>query len=323
MGNGRTGGRKVGGLGIVVLAAVVISALLALFVVVARRDGGPGAGASGVRVFVPVPPLADFVRHIGGSHVDVSVLVDPGRSPHTFEPTPRQMADLSEADVYFTVGLPFEREIARKLEGSLADLRIVDASEGVTFLMSPVHGDEGEHHGETERDPHIWLDPLRAKIVAGNMARALAEVDAGNRPTYERGLTAFEKDLDALHERVSRMIEPVRGKAFLVFHSSFGYFAERYGLVEVPVEVMGKEPSARELTHLVERAREIGARVIFVQAQFARTSAEAVARETGTRLVDLDPLGTDYVRSIEEIAGKLADALGDDASGFSEGSERD
>ena len=323
MDNGSTGRRTRRRLGIVVAAAVLIAVLLALSIALLRRPAGPAVDVSGVRVFVGVPPVADFVRKIGGSHVDVAVLVNPGRSPHTFEPTPRQMADLSRADVYFTIGLPFEREIARKLSGSLTGLRIVDASDGVTLLTSPVHERETAHDHETERDPHVWLDPLRAKTVAGNIAHALKEIDAANGPAYERGLTAFQEELDELHARVSGILEPVRGKAFLVFHASFGYFAERYGLVEVPVEVMGKEPSARELTHLVERAREMGARVIFVQAQFARTSALAIARETGTRLVDLDPLGADYVRSIEDIAEKLADALDDGASTSLQGGERD
>jgi len=322
MDDGKTGRRDRRQLGLAGAAVLTVAALVMLCVVAFRHPPEPPESGQGVRVFVGIPPMADFVRRIAGPRGDAKVLVGPGRSAHTFEPTPRQMAELSEADVYFTIGLPFERKIARKLSASLARLRVMDASKGVTFLASSER-DHGAAEAHAAHDPHIWLDPIRVKIVAGNIADALSEIDPAGKADYEKRLADFRRDLDDLHARVSQILMPVRGKEFLVFHPSFAYFAKRYDLVEVPAEVMGKEPSAKELAGIVDETRRMQTRVIFVQVQFAQASARAIARETGMRLVDLDPLGDDYIRDIEEIARKVADGLADVSSPARQGRDSD
>jgi zinc transport system substrate-binding protein len=270
----------------------------------------PAACAAPARigVFVSVLPQAYFVERIGTDHVTVDVLVGPGQSPHTFEPTPRQMARLGKARVFFTIGVPFENTLLPKISRSFQDLLIVDTREGVEFLPLARHDDHGPPgvHGQEQAqgapDPHIWLDPGRVKVQARIICRTLVRMDPANRCSYEQNLEAFLVDLDRLDGDLRTIFAPLKGSRVYVFHPAFGYLADAYGFVQVPVEFGGKEPSARQLAILVRQAREDGVRVIFVQPQFSRKNAQAIARDIGGTVVPIDPLPRDYIREMRGMA---------------------
>lgn len=265
------------------------------------------AGDRTLSVVVSIPPQAYFVERVGGERVAVEVLAGPGDDPHTFEPTARRMAAVTGADVYFRIGVPFEETLAAKLAASAPGLRIVDTRAGITLRpMASGH----DHAGHAENtDPHTWLDPLLAARQAATIAAELARMDPAGAEVYSRGLADFTADLHEVDRQLEQALRPVRGGAILVFHPAFGYFAERYGLRQVAVEMEGKEPSPRQLANLVALARQTGTRVVFVQPQFATKSAQAIAREIGGTVVPLDPLARDYLANLRAIAEAIRQGL--------------
>lgn len=264
-------------------------------------------------VFVSVPPQKYFVDRIAGDHAQTRILIAPGQSPHTYTPTPRQIADLSRASVYFTIGIPFEEQIAKKAAAQNRSLRIEDMGRGVERFDAVEHEHEHEHghhdeHGEL--DPHIWMSPRNAVSMAENTAAVLSALDPTNREAYEKNKQALIADLRALDHKLSAMLEPFKGQRFYVYHPAFGYFAQAYGLEQVAVETGGKEPPARTLDALIRSARSDGVRVIFVQPQFSKKSADRVAREIGGVVIPLDGLAEDYIANMEIMAQEIV-------SGFS------
>jgi len=272
-------------------------------------------GDKAVNVFVSILPQAYVVEQLGGPHVEVDVLVGSGQSPHTFEPTPRQMAKLAEARVYFSVGVPFEARLLKKITATYKDLKVVDTRRGIALRVTEKGheegtGERGQHgHAAEEPDPHFWLNPRLAKIQAANICEGLTTADPEHAAYYKKNLKEFQRKLDELDAKIAKALAPLKGKEFMVFHPAFGYFGDRYGLKQVAVEIEGKEPSARQLAALIDEAKHKGVRVIFVQPQFSRKSAEAVARAIGGAVVPMDPLARDYMKNLEDMAEKVGNAL--------------
>jgi zinc transport system substrate-binding protein len=271
------------------------------------RDGG-GRDTDALSVYVSILPQTYFVERIGKEHVTVDVLVLPGQSPATYEPSARQMAGLERADVMFTVGVPFERAVVPKIERMFPELDVVDTSRGITLRrMAAEHNHDHGHEehvsdGRAGRDPHIWLSPRLVKIQAATIRDALKRLRPSQAAAFDRNYDAFAADLDRLDKTLAESMRPVAGKEMLVFHPSFGYFADAYGLRQVAIESEGKEPGPRELERIIARARGSGMRVIFVQKQFSTRSAAAIAEAIGGAVVPIDPLARDYIGNLTRLA---------------------
>jgi zinc transport system substrate-binding protein len=265
----------------------------------------PGA----MRVFVSILPQKDFVERVAGARAEVSVLVGPGQSPATYEPTPRQIARLAGARIYFRIGVPFEAAWLTRIRAASPALAIVDTAERIRKrpVDRPTAGARPAEEGN--EDPHVWTDPALVKVMAGSIRGTLERLDPAHAPEYARNEAAFVSDLDALDVEVRHRLASARGKAFLAFHPSWGYFADAYGLRQIPVESGGKEPGPRTLVAAVEQAKALGIRVVLVQEQFSRRTAEAIAREIGGRVVAVDPLAEDYVQNLRKVAETIAAAL--------------
>ena len=305
----------------------MLVALLALGLVA----GSPPAGATQARklkIVVSILPQAYFVERIGGERVEVDVLVGPGQSPHAWEPTPRQVEGLARAQVYFRIGIDFENTLVPRIEKMFRHLRIVDTRQNVPLRsmtadeLAAGEAEGGHEHSEACAhgtgsttapaglpDPHIWLSPLLAKIQAQTICDALVELDPEHAEEYRSNLAAFHSDLDRVHARIAEVLAPLKGRPVFVYHPAFGYFTDAYGLRQVPVEMGGKEPTARQLAALIEKAKATGAKVIFVQPQFPTKSATAVAQAIGGAVVPIDDLARDYLRNLEELADRIKAAV--------------
>ncbi len=269
-----------------------------------------------LKIAVSIPPQAACVERIGGEHVAVSVLVGPGQSPATYDPTPRQLSEMASASLYFRIGVAFEERFAEVLTSTCPKLRIIDTRRGVTLrrIEGACHHDADEAHAHHAHgsgdDPHIWLDPRLVKVQARTICEALVAADPSHAAEFERNLAALLADLDQVHARITQRLASFKGRAFFVFHPAFGYFADAYGLEQVAVELGGKSPSARQLVALTERAKTSGATCVFVQKQFAAASAQAVADAIGGDVVTLDPLARDVLTNLDEMAARIAGAWG-------------
>ncbi len=298
------------------------NALLALCLCcVACHAEKAGQFEPAVIAFVSVPPQAYLVERVGGDHVTVEVLVGPGQSPATFEPTPRQMTRLDEAQVYFRIGVPFENTLLPEVQAIYPDLKVCDLREGIELLEiedGHQHRHEGDDRGvadesrqsrPTELDPHVWLDPDLVKIMARNTCDELCRLDSAHARNYRGNRDAFVVELDSLRSRIAALLAPHKGKSFFVFHPAYGYFGRAFDLRQVAIEGDGKEPGAKELAALMERARADGAKVIFVQPQFSSKGAQAIADAIGATVVPIDPLARDYLDNLEQVAEAVARGL--------------
>jgi zinc transport system substrate-binding protein len=262
--------------------------------------------AQGPTAFVSILPQAGLLKQLVGDEIEVRTLIGEGQSPHAYEPTARQLAALGEAELWFTIGVPYEKALLNKIKPLYPDLIIVESDEGITKRLMP-----HEHHGEActhehgEPDPHLWLSPKHCLTIVDNMYQALEKQGLADQEKYNR-LTESLKNLD---HQISEQLAPYAGSRFYVFHPSFGYFADQYGLEQVPIEMDGKSPSPRQLADLIEKAQADGVRVIFVQQQFPVDSASAVAHAIGGSVVQLNPLAEDVVANLERIAESIARTL--------------
>jgi zinc transport system substrate-binding protein len=291
-------------------------------------------------VFVSIVPQKYFVQQIGKELVDVQVMVQPGASPATYEPKPRQMADLSKAKIYYAIGVPFENAWLGKIVDSNPNMRVIHTDRGIEKRAMKAHHHhddqaerhhEGEHHqadhdheksephGEaaadedhhqhTGLDPHIWLSPPLVKIQARNILAALQEADPAHRSVYEANFEEFTARIDQLDTDLKNTFAGKTGLQFMVFHPAWGYFAHAYGLKQVPIEIEGKDPKPAQLKELIQHARENGIKVVFVQPQFSTKSAELIAREIGGQVAFANPLAEDWMANLREVANKFESAL--------------
>jgi zinc transport system substrate-binding protein len=242
-------------------------------------------------------------------------MVGPGQSPATYDPTPRQMARLSGAELYFRVGVPFENIWMARIADINRRMRLIDLRDGIP--LRPIgdhhHGDHG-HADETGHraaalDPHIWTSPPLAKIMAEHIRDALADFDPAHVEDYRRRYAAFADDLDRLDRELKERLAGLEHRRFLVFHPSWGYFAEAYGLEQIAIESAGKAPGPRALADIIDLARARHIRVIFVQQQFSQATAATVARAIGARVATVDPLAEDYLANLRKVADAFLKAL--------------
>jgi zinc transport system substrate-binding protein len=258
-----------------------------------------------VPVFVSILPQQFFVQQIGKELVDVRVMVQPGENPALYEPKPKQMAALSHAEIYFAVGVPFEKTWLRKIAAANPNMLIVHTDQGIRKMPLQIGHASGEgvhHHESGSLDPHIWLSPPLVKIQTRTALKALQEVDPSNRFFYETNYNAFMAVVSALDDELRTIFKDRQGLQFMVFHPSWGYFAHTYGLKQVPVEIEGKKPKPSQLKQLIEHARAKGIKVIFVQPQFSSKSAEVVANEIGGSVVFADPLAWNWSQNLLMVA---------------------
>jgi len=257
-------------------------------------------------VAVSIMPHQYFVQSIAGDYADVLVLVGQGQSPHSYEPTPRQIEKLSRAAVWILSGTDFEKALREKVRSQFPDLPVVDGTDGVTFReLNDHHHDD---HGHT-LDPHSWLGREPAKILAGHVYRALVEIDPSRTSIYKENYTALVAEIDSTFDALSKRLAVLSGQTVLVYHPAFGYFLDEFDLHQEAVETGGREPTVRTLAALVEKAREEGARAVFVQEQFSPDSAKRIADEIGVPVVSLDPLSPDWIGNIRRMGAALEDAL--------------
>lgn len=279
------------------------------------------SGKENLNIVTSISPLAYFIENIGGDHVDVTTLIPPGANPHTYEITPKQMNILSRADLYIKVGSGIEFEIIwmSRLKSINKSMPVWDASEGITLIDIEDHDYEQEHDQEKEKkhghirhgakDPHIWLSPENAIIMAGNILKALINVDPSNSDYYLKNASSLIKDVKDLHQRISLKLNRIIKKQFYMFHPAWGYFARDFNLIQVPVEYSGKEPTPARLARLIKKARKDDIKVIFTSPQFSRKSADVIAREIKGKVVFIDPMAKEYIKNLEYTANIFLENL--------------
>lgn len=272
---------------------------------------------SNINAVVSILPEQTFVKAIGGDKVNISLMVQPGNSPHTYEPKPSQMVEIAKAHLYFAIDVEFEQVWLSKFKNLNPDMQIIDLAENITKIeMADAHEEDGHEeesdadhteHNHEGKDPHIWTAPANVKIIAQNIYNALKKEDPQNSDYYKKNLDIFLAEIDKTDREIIDILSSLKdGKKFMVFHPSWGYFAQAYHLEQIAVEVEGKEPKPKELIHLLEEAKKEKVKAIFTQPEFSDTVAKIIAKELQIPVVKVSPLAANWSENLINIAKAIA-----------------
>ena len=257
-----------------------------------------------INVAVSIVPQETFVRAVGGDKVDVTTMIPPGKSPENFAPTPDIMEKFSEANIYFTVGVPTERASILPKAGEFnKDVKIVDMADEV----SKVYGERKFESGD--RDPHIWLSPKRAKVMVQIIAKELSTVDPSNEDFYESNAEKYINELDEVDAKIKNSLSSLKEKTFICYHPAFGYFADDYGLQMIALEHEGKEATIEDFQKTIDFAKKEGIKVIFYQAEIDSKQSKTLATEIGGKAEMIEPLSPEYIDNLKIMAETFKKAM--------------
>ena len=267
---------------------------------------------SQIPISVSIEPQKYFVEKIGGDNVAVNVMIAPGVDPHTYEPKPEQLKQLSKTQAYFTVGVSLEDAWKDRLQSVNPKMLVVDTSKGVEKLPLEEHEHEEHKHEKHEHgslDPHIWLSPKRVKLQAETIYQTLVQIDPQNQAKYQANLQGFIQEIKTLDQDIQENIKNVKSRKFIVFHPEWGYFAKDYGLEMVSIEVEGNEPSASELADLIKSAKAEKIKVIFAQPEFSTKSSETIAKEIDGQVMTISAFSPDWNNNLRQVSKKMSEVL--------------
>lgn len=278
-----------------------------------------------IKVMVSILPLKSLVEELGGKHVDVEVMVKPGQSPATFEPTSKQLAAMSEVKLFFAAEVPFERAWLPKLRRQFPQVKIIELK--AEELEEPGHhhhhghSDHGKEHekrhgseaseGKHAEVPHYWLVPKALGKMASIIGLALKEAmpqgksRLGMIAALERRQAAYQDSIKDLDRALANTLRPYKDRAFLVYHPAWVSFAARYDLEMGAIEQDGKSPGPKQLAALIDWAKKHKVRDVFVQKQFSQRDAKRVAETLGGSIRMVDPLAEDTRQELRRFAEEL------------------
>ncbi|MCZ7592099.1 MAG: metal ABC transporter substrate-binding protein [Kiritimatiellae bacterium] len=286
--------------------------------------------AAPLRIVATTSLIADVAAAVGGNDVEVTELIPRTVDPHAYEPTPRDMARLQNADVIFANGLGLESFLDRFLavSGATHENKLVIVSAGRTPRTDEQHGKEiTSHHDHGETDPHVWFDPTWVQLWVENITSALAERDPEHASTYRSNAASYHNQLSTLDGWIRKQFDAIQPQQRIIVteHNELGYLADRYGVTVIgtllPNFTALTESSARSLALLQKQMQDSGARVVVVSYSANSTMAERLARDTGARVVriythSLAPIGSDasnYLSFMSATTTTLTDALREEA----------
>ena len=246
-----------------------------------------------VDVVASIAPQGYFLQKLlKDTNSTYHILLPQNASPATFSPKPKELLLLKGADIYFTIGVPFEKSWLERFKSVNPNLTIADTTKYVE---------------KVGKDPHIWLDPNLVKLQVKAMMEALVLKDKKSAQTYRKNYEAFVKELDELDTKIKELLKGVKGREFLVFHPSYGYFARAYGLKQIAIEHEGKATTIKQLAKVLNYAREHGIKQIFVAPQFPQKEAKYIADKIGAKVVVIDHISPNWQETMLQIAKSIAE----------------
>ncbi|UJR81905.1 metal ABC transporter substrate-binding protein [Sandaracinus amylolyticus] len=287
----------------------VSAIVIAVLAIACGSGGGQQSGGGRPRVAVSIFPLYDVARRVAGDRLDVVCVLPPGRSEHGYDPTPREVARVTDARLAVLVGLEMDEWAERIVRGaSDAEPEMLELGPRLEPRRLTAHevGDELDeheeegHHDEEEHhhhhgalDPHFWLDPVRMRRAVPILVEAFSRIDAEGAAGFRERGAQVEAELGRLHDEIDARARTWSRRTIVTFHGSFGYYAERYGLrIAAVIEPFpGREPTPRYMQDVLTAIRESGAAALFSEPQLDPRPARVVAQQANVPLFELDPIG--------------------------------
>ena len=247
-------------------------------------------------IFVTITPMQSIIEEITAGDFNIEVIVPKGASPETFEPTPKQVTSFSDAELIFSTGIiDFEKSLVERIDG---DAEVVNLSNGIELIAgSCSHGNHQHKHGV---DPHIWTSPRALRTMVTNAHKAIM-AHYPDSVKYTEATGRLLERIDALDTYCATRIKAEGVEAMMIYHPAYTYYARDYGIEQIAIEHDGKEPSLRQTTALIEKAKEHGVKAILRQPQYSEDKVRAIANDAGAEIITTDPLAEDILGEIERV----------------------
>ncbi|MDH3340957.1 MAG: metal ABC transporter substrate-binding protein [Nitrosopumilus sp.] len=263
---------------------------------------------SKLQVISSFNPLYEFSQNVGQENVDSFLLVPIGVEPHDWEPTVKDVQRMQNADLIIINGIGFENWVDDLEETGYSGV-IVDTSDGILIKTHK------EEHNHDEGDPHIWLNPVYAKIQVQNIANAFSNSDPANEQYYQSNAAKYIKELDLLNSKIRIELSDCKND-FIAFHDAFSYFADEYHLNQHTI-ISSNDPhgeaTAKTLEHIISTAKKLNINVIFAEESVDTRTSKIIANEIGGKVLVLSPLEVvsdgNYISRMNENLENLKEAL--------------
>jgi zinc transport system substrate-binding protein len=258
-------------------------------------------------ITVSIPPFKYFIEAIGSEDFNVNVMVPAGANPHIYEPIPGQIAALRKSVAFISDGyLGFEMTWLDRFYETNRSMKRLSLGDHIDLIKAVGHSDNGHIEGA---DPHYWVSPTCAMVMAISVKDLLCELKPENREKYEQNYSKLIETISVIDQKAKDLFSGLKGRSFMIFHPTLGYFARDYGLNQIAVENEGKEPTPSTLKDLIDNARSQNLKVIFVQKEYDTRNARAIASETGSVIETIDPLSENWPGSMMEIINEVHKSL--------------
>lgn len=296
---------------IVFIGSVFVSIFTATTSFADLKSGAmPAREKHKLTVCVSIPPQKFLADRIGGERVKVSVLVKPGTSPHMFEPRPSQMKTIAQTDIYIAAGIEFENIWLDRFVSTNPGMLIIRSYAGIEKRPIDRQGGFGRLMHKKGKDPHIWLSPPLLIIQARNIMRGFVKADPAGIDIYLKNYLQLVEELAKLDTKIAKRLHHLRNRAFITDHPAWGYFADAYGLVQVPIEHEGKEPKPSSIRSLIETAGKRRIRTIIINPMHPSKFTDTIAKAVSARVFPIDPLGYDIEKTILSAADAILESRG-------------
>ncbi len=288
-------------LSIVIVIIVIAAGVLGYF---GYQNLNIGNSNGKIDVAVSIGPEVQWVNAVGGDKVNVTLMVPPSADPHTYEPLPGQLKQISNAKMYAEIGSPleFETNYMNKIEAANPHMLIVNCSEGVTLIPNTA-----ENESDT-MDPHDWNDPKNAEIMVNNIYLGLVKVDPSDQAYFEKNRDNYEAQLEALDNYTTQTLKDKNGTNILIFHPAFGYYAKDYNLTQIAVMINDEEPSPQRIALLLNTAKADNIKVMYNEPQYDPSYMQSIASQVNGTVITVNDLDPNYIQNMKNTADAFAQA---------------
>ena len=286
---------------IVIIFLIIATGVLSYLAV---KDSSTNNNNGKLGVAVTIGPEVEWVNAVGGDKVSVTLMVPEGSDPHTYEPLPSQLAQVSNAKMYVEIGTPleFETNYMDKIRSTNPDMIVVNASQTIQLIPN-----SAENESNT-MDPHVWTDPKNAFIMVNNIYNGLVQVDPADKDYFQKNRDQYIHQLQELDKNTTKLLKGKQKTDILIYHPGFGYYAKDYNLTQVGAMLNDEEPSPQRIAMMVDIAKQNNITVLFNEPQYDPKYMQSIASQVSGQVLTVNDLDEHYIQNMMNVAREFSKA---------------
>lgn len=278
------------------IAAIIIILIATIIKIATTKQTATFTDSTKIKIAATFYPLAYIAEQVGGSYVEVENITPPGAEPHDFEPTPKDITTIYQADLFIVNGQGVdawaEKIIPELIAKNSATVRMSDHIEKITAAETDHEHEQEAHEETTEYDPHFWLDPNNMAAEADIIADQLIAIDSAHAKEYNQNRELFKQKLAALHTAYQTGLATCASREIITTHNAFGYLAKQYNLITFYILGFSpeEEPSPKRIAEVAQLAKDKQIRYIFFEGTVSEKLSQTIAQEIGAQTLVLNPI---------------------------------